>query len=421
MVKHLLALVLILVSVSCYSQTIRYDDFVYDNNIKSVKFSRPDFDFSLPILELNTEQVLILSFDDLRGDYRKYKYTIELCDAWWQPIDIPQSEYISGFFEYDIIDYRYSGNTRIPYVHYSLTFPDENLKPIKSGNYILKVWYDDSGEQKVAFTRRFYVLDNQVSVQGSLTAGTLIDTRWYKQEVDFTIDKLNLNVVNPYENLKVVVLQNGKWSNGLFKLKPKIIRGNILDYDLEVVNAFDGGNEFRNFDIKSMKYNTADIDGIRLIDGQYHVFLTPDVKRNYLQYSQKSDINGRYYIKTDDYNDSNVNADYVYVYFTLLSDAPRTDGDIYVSGDLTNRQLSEDYKMKYNYARKVYELTLVLKQGFYDYEYVFVPTGQLIPDAAEIEGSHYATENEYSIWVYYRHPGELYDQLVGVQFLTTRN
>jgi hypothetical protein len=425
MLTRILNIILIItttaVSYAFAQQTIRYDDFVYDNNIKSVKFSRPEFDFSMPILELNTDQVLILSFDDLRGDYRNYRYTIELCDAWWQPVDLPQADYISGFFENDIVDYRYSGNTRLPYVHYSLTFPDENLKPTKSGNYILKVWSNDSGENVIAFTKRFFVLDSRVAVAGTITAGTLIDSRWYKQEVDFQLDRLQMNLVNPYENLKVVVLQNGKWSNGLFQLKPKIIKGNILDYDLEIVNAFDGGNEFRNFDIKSMKYRTSDVDGIQLIDGQYHVFLTPDVKRNFLQYSHKSDINGRYYIKTDDDDDSDVDADYVYVYFTLLSDAPRTDGDIYLYGELTNRQLTDDYKMKYSFERKAYESMLLLKQGFYDYEYVFVPQGQVIPDAAEIEGRHFATENEYSIWVYYRPPGEMYDQLVGIQFLTTRN
>ena len=265
------------------------------------------------------------------------------------------------------------------------------------------------------------VLDSQLAITGTTTAGTQIDTKWYQQEVDFQIDRLQMNIVNPYENLKVIVLQNGNWRNGLFQLKPKIVRGNILDYDLEMVNAFDGGNEFRNFDIKSMKYKTAEIDGIQLIDGQYHLFLTPDVKRNFLQYSYRGDINGRYYIKSDEYVDSDVDAEYVYVYITLLSNATRTDGDIYLYGELTNRQLTDEYKMKYNYDRKAYELTLLLKQGFYDYEYVFLPQGQVIPNAAEIEGRHFETENEYSIWVYYRPPGELYDQLVGVQFLSTRN
>ncbi len=190
---------------------IRYDDFIYDPLIKTVRLYRPEFDFSLPLLEYQSDQHILLSFDDLLGDYRQFMYTIELCDAWWQPVQIPQSDYISGFYTDEIVDYRFSGNTRIPYVHYTLTFPNDNMHPTKPGNYILKVWAVDSEANIMAFTRRFYVVDNQVAVNATITAGTIIDTRWYKQEVDFTIDKLSLNIVNSAQNLKVVVLQNNRW------------------------------------------------------------------------------------------------------------------------------------------------------------------------------------------------------------------
>jgi hypothetical protein len=158
-----------------------------------------------------------------------------------------------------------------------------------------------------------------------------------------------------------------------------------------------------------------------LIGGEYHVFLTPDVKRSFMQYSHRSDINGRYFIKSDDYPDSETDGEYVYVYFTLLHDAPRTDGEIYVSGEFTGRQFVDEYKMKYNYERKAYELTLLLKQGFYDYEYVFLPQGKVVGDYTELEGSHFTTENEYSIWVYYKAPGEIHDDLIGIKFLNSRD
>lgn len=421
----LICLFLTTVHLTGFSQksnmSIRYDDFIYDPLIKTVRLYRPEFDFSLPLLDYNSDQEILLSFDDLLGDYRQFKYTIELCDAWWQPANLPQSDYISGFYTDEIVDYRFSGNTRIPYVHYSLTFPNVNMKPTKPGNYILKVWSVDSGTNIMAFTRRFYVIDSRVVVNASVSAGTIIDTRWYKQEVDFTIDKMNLNIVNPNTNLKVVVLQNNRWNNGIFNLQPKLIKGNILEYNYDGENAFDGGNEFRNFDIKSMKYRTAEIDGIKLIGGEYHVFVTPDVPRSFTRYSHRSDINGRFLIKTDDAADSDIEAEYVYVYFTLMYDAPRTDGNIYISGEFTGRQFSDDYKMTYNYERRAYELTLLLKQGFYDYEYIFLPEGKVIGDYSELEGRHFTTENEYSIWVYYRYPGELHDELIGVKFLNSRN
>jgi hypothetical protein len=409
------------ISAQTTQQNIRYDNFIYDPYIKSVRLNNPQFEFSLPIIELNTSQQLILTFDDLRGDYKQYKYTIELCDANWQAVPLSPMEYIHGLHTDDIVQYRFSGNTRKPYVNYSLTFPNEFLKPTLPGNYILKVWNEDSGEKTIILTKRFFVMDPKVSIDASITAGTHLETRWYKQEVDFFIDLQNTHIVNPLTNIIVWVVQNGRWNNALTRLKPRLVRGNILDYNYDGDNSFDGGNEFRSFDIKSMKYRTMEVDGIQLIDGDYHVFLTPDVKRNFLKYTQKSDINGRYVVKTDDFSDSEVNADYVYVHFSLLSDAPRTDGDVYISGEFTMHQLTDEYKMKYNYKRKAYELTLLLKQGYYNYEYVFLPQGFVVGDYSEVEGRHFATENEYSIWVYYRQPGEFFDRLIGLKFLNSRN
>lgn len=400
---------------------IRYDDFVYDAQIKTVQLYRPEFEFSWPVIELHSDQQLLLTFDDLRGDYRQYNYTIELCDAWWQPVDLQPADYIQGFYEDGIVDYRLSGNTRMSYVHYRLLFPNENLKPTRSGNYILKVWTDDNGVDVVAFTKRFYVLDNKVGVDAAVTAGTNIDTRWYRQEVDFIINRQGYDMSMPFQNLKVVVMQNGRWDNALFHLKPKLMNGDILDYNYDGENSFYGGNEFRNFNIKSLRYQPNEIGAITKVDDQYLVILTPDIKRNFLRYTNMSDINGRYLVKSEDVDDTDTEAEYVYVMFTLLSDAPRSDGEIYLSGSFVNWQYTEETKMEYNYERKAYEATLLLKQGFYDYQYVFLPQGQVIADAAEIEGSHFSAGNEYAIWVYYRQPGEVWDELIGMKFVNSGN
>ncbi len=417
-------LLVFILSIFSSSQTadiqLRYDDFVYDNNIKSIRFHRLGFEFSLPVIELNKEENFILTFDDISAKYKRYFYTFDLCDFSWQPVNLPKSDYLSGFYFDEITDYRFSKNTRVPYINYTLVFPNENIKPTRSGNYILKVWYEYSGENILAFTRRFFIIDGKINITATVFPATEISSRWIKQEVDFVIDSQNMNIVNPIANLKVAIIQNQKWTNGIFTLKPRFIKGDIFDYNYNGENTFYAGNEFRSFDIKSTGYQTAEIDGIRIIDGIHHVFLSPDVIRNYTRYAQKSDINGRFYIKTDDFINSDIEAEYVYVYFTLLSHVPRTDGDIFVSGDFTKYQLTDEFKMKYNYERKAYELTLLLKQGFYDYEYVFLPHDKVIGNYTELEGNFSETENDYSIWVYYRRPGEFYCELIGVLFLNSR-
>jgi len=75
--------------------------------------------------------------------------------------------------------------------------------------------------------------------------------------------------------------------------------------------------------------------------------------------------------------------------------------------------------MEYNPKRLGYEATLYLKQGYYNYEYVYLKDGQNAGDETYIEGMHFETENDYSIFVYHHAPGTNYDQLIGVKHLNS--
>ena len=63
---------------------------------------------------------------------------------------------------------------------------------------------------------------------------------------------------------------------------------------------------------------------------------------------------------------------------------------------------------------------MLLKQGYYEYQYLFVPTNSLKGDVSIIEGSHIATENEYNVRVYYRKPSDLHDTLIGLEYGNSR-
>ena len=68
--------------------------------------------------------------------------------------------------------------------------------------------------------------------------------------------------------------------------------------------------------------------------------------------------------------------------------------------------------MVYNGKTNLYEANLLLKQGFYNYTYVTIDKNGIL-DKHSLEGSMYQTENEYSVIVYFRKYGELYDQAIG--------
>ncbi len=392
---------------------MKHGDFIYANNIKSVLFNRKGWELTPPIIELNSNERLILRFDDLDGDYKNYAYTIIHCNALWQPSELMEYEYIQGFYEDRIDDYAFSRNTRVGYTHYQLEFPNNNMRPIISGNYIMKVFLDGNPDN-VVFTRRFMVFEQNLTVNARVRQAVNLQYRDIMQEIDFRINTNQYHISNPFRDLKVVITQNGRWDNAIYDIKPRLVQGNMLIYDQEDVILFEGGNEFRNFDTKSLKYRSLRVNEINPVSRGWEVILLPDRNRRFLRYTTANDINGRFLIKTDDYPDDMLDGDYTQVHFTLPSPGPMANGNVYVMGELTGWNFTSENRMEYNYRDSRYELVLLLKQGFYDYKYAFLEDNTETADPSVFEGSHSVTENEYTILIYYREPGELYDSLIGI-------
>lgn len=398
--------------------SIRYEDYVYKKNIKTVELRDESFILTKAILALGSEEKLKLSFDDLDADLKNFSYTIIHCNANWQPSDLMPNEYIDGFLDNSINDYRYSFNTLQKYTHYNVTFPNSTLRITKSGNYILKV-YQDNDPENLVITRRFLVFQNKIMIESNVRAASIIEDRLFKHEIDFKINYTGYQINNPYGDLKIVLTQNGRWDNAKTDLKPIFVKDNELVYDYDEQNVFAGGNEFRFFDIKSIRYHSERIYKVTKDSLGNHVELYTDEKRTFKRYYSQPDMNGDFLIKIQEGRDSEVEADYCYVKFFLPYDVPFTDGNLYVFGAFNGWKCNTENLLHYNAKRFGYECTLYLKQGYYNYEYVFLKDGEVAADETIIEGMHYDTENDYSIYVYHRQPGTFYDQLIGVKRLNS--
>ncbi len=390
---------------------------IYRSNIKTVLLHRNGWDLSPPLIKFNSGEQLKLSFDDLDADGKEYMFTIIHCNADWTPSKLEKYEYIDGYEEDYIYDFRFSANTIVSYTHYELLFPTQDLKPEIPGNYIVKVYVEH--EDSIYFTRRFMVLDQKVDITGRVKQATRLEDSKYKQEVDFEVLSPHYNIANPYRDLTVVVQQNGRWDNAISNLKPRMVVSGKLDYNHDFENVFDGGNEFRSIDIKSLNYYTENIDKIDYDNNGYHVFIRPDERRTFKVYKSDDDINGQLKIKTEDQDGSETRSEYVQVHFFLAYAVPLMDADIYLNGALTDWNLNENSKMTYDFSKKGYLLTLLLKQGYYDYQYVMRQQGQVAGDVSFIEGNHWETRNEYTILVYNREHGTYYDRLIGVTHINS--
>lgn len=389
---------------------------VYVDNIKTVLLHPVGFEPALPVIELDGTDKLMLSFDDLDNDNKFYGYTFIHCNADWTPSQLMFTQHSDGLMTDQINDWRFSLNTFKSYTNYRLNFPTENMKPKVSGNFIIMVFMADEPE-KIILTKRFMVVEKVIGVTPLIQRARNPDDRNTKQELNFNIDLGTLNVTNPFDYVKPVIMQNERWDNAIYGLKPQYINNGKLTYDYYNGNLFNGGNEFRPFDVRNSRLVNMTVQKIAFGDDKlWHFYLYPDKNRLVNRYYVMDDLNGRYFIRNQNGLDYYSEADYVWVSFELDAAYP-VDGDVYVFGMLTSWQLKPEFKMVYNADKHKYTGSAMVKQGLYDYQYVVNKGGNI--DDTYIEGNHFETENTYHILVYIRAFGDRADRLVAVERLNS--
>ena len=390
-----------------------FKDKIFDKNIFTPLLHIENRPMSNPIIHLGSEEKLHLSFDDFSEKLQDYYYTIIHCRADWTESDLMQSEYINGFFENKIEDYEFSFNTLQQYTHYKLIFPENYLKPLLSGNYVIKIFKKDNNQQEVVLTKRFMILEEKIYISCNVKRATLMDDREYKQEIDFVISHPNVYISNPYSDIKVIIKQNNREDNSIKNLQPLFVKQDELIYDYENENTFEAGNEFRHFDINSIRYQSERINEILYDSNDINVNLVTDISRSFEEFISIPDINGEFLINKQEAWNSETEAEYVNVKFSLLENRKFNSGDIYLIGKFTDWTINEKYKLKFNKKNRLYECVTILKQGYYNYLYVSKDHVNQNTNLTFIEGSHYQTKNDYYIYVYYREIGKNYEQLIG--------
>ena len=422
--KKILAIVFLLLYclgwASAQDENYFYENAIYNENIKSVQLYREGFELSNPILDLYDEGALLLSFDDLSGELKDYNYTIVHCDANWNESYIMQDEYLEGFPDNPIDDYANSFNTTFKYINYQLLIPNEDVKIKMSGNYALLVFEGDNKEN-VVFTKRFYVKEPKVEIDGTVRRSTKDAFKGEHHEVDFSVFHPSFQIDNPVQDIKVVVMQNNRWDNAITNLKPLFIRDKELVYDYDKENVFKAGNEFRYFDIRNRRANTEGVLKIDFFRPYYHFTLWPDEIRSNKRFYSYEELNGEYVVESQELvDDYSVECDYVFVHFSLPLESILLGGTVNVFGALSNWNANKSNEMTWNFDTSTYELTLLLKQGYYNYQYVYVETGAKSANVKNLEGSFWETENDYQIFVYYRDIAGRYDRLIGYTTLNSK-
>jgi len=429
----ILTLLLLTSLIQAQPQLDSYDDGVYRDYIKSVKMHVNGLFLTYPIATLGKQNSLFLSFDELGGSGTRYYYTVIHCDRDWKPTqELSPFDYLGGYREGEIRDYELSSGTYKDYLQYKLTIPNDEVKWSISGNYLLVV-YESGEEEDPIITRRFLISEEKVSYRAQETRPAMVAKQNTHQEIDFGMETAGLKTSNPRAEVSCSIMQNGRWDNIIEDIEPRLITGTFLSYDYSDKIVFEAGKEFRNLDISSMIYRSENVLDIAEDKEGFSTILFADEPRAMMAYLWRRDLNGMYVpynrdydrrgipidslastinlINRYNYREQNLSTDYSEVLFTL--NLPEDFGSpIYIVGGFTDWKMLPECRMVFDQRIGAYTARLLLKQGYYNYEYA-VPSQNGTPDFSVIEGNWYAAENQYTLLTYFRPRGGQYDQLVG--------
>jgi len=386
---------------------------IYDNNVKSLKVCLASNMYIPPVLMMNGDDQLIVNFDYLDYDVHYLRYSVTHCNADWQPSQLVESEYVTGFNYADIEDYAQSEATYVHYYNYQFALPNADMEFLVSGNYLLTVYEQDNADD-ILFQTRFSVCEGAVGVYPQVTSRTDLEYNNRFQQVSFEVRYKPNQIQDPYSEFTCVVSQNSRDDNTVTVKRPMMVSVDRATYDHNRDLIFPAGNEFRRFETVNAHNINMGVQSIRYYDPMYHATLLIDEPRNEVQYLYDKTQFGRFTIRNAEaWGESAVEADYMITHFALDAGGKLNGGNVYLYGEFLNYNPSSTMMMNYDASSGLYTADLLLKQGAYNYMYLWVPDGTSMGQTSRIEGDHYETVNEYLVKVYDRPMGERYDRFIG--------
>jgi len=365
----------------------------------------------IPIVHLQSNQAIFFAFDDLNEEPTRYSYTIIPYQwDWSEPLDLTTSEYLEGYSYSEIDNFVFPELTNTNYTAHRFQFPNDDIKPLVSGNYLLVVY--ETGSEEIAFTRRVFVTGQAFSFVPDVRGNSF--DRDSLQKINFTVRYPERYAhLAPGRDVKVVVLQNGRPDNAQVIEKPALAINRNLRYGYQDRIGFKPGKEFRFVMMQTFDYPQVGTHLVRQGDDDgYEVYLNAQEERSYHPTFFYRDLNGQFVTMNGVQNEEPGDPDYAHVYFTYLKDDPYYQADLYVVGKFSDWQFKDEYKLSFNPREGRYEGEAFLKQGYYDYYYALKHPDSDRIDIDRTEGHSFQTSNEYTVLVYYTTPNGRFDRLV---------
>lgn len=397
-----------------WEYNIILEDSIFDNRIKTCLLYPETKNRAIPKILINSNERLVLQFDDLNLNPKNYMYKVYHCNYDWSISDLSEIDYSEGFVNNFIENYDFSSLPNVQYVHYEEYIPNKNFNFIKSGNYILCVYDYDSNNP--LFNKRFIVYEDIVKINANIHQSSIPRYRKFLHEIDFNVNLNNLEYFNIFSDCKVIIYQNHNWHNSINDLVPTFVNDNFLEYDYEYESSFYAGNNFRTFDTRSTRYKGENIEKI-FQDSVITFVLKADEPYKNDFFSFISDIDGYYIPDIHERNYPSINSDYVWVNFCLNFKNNFENNKIFIYGGLTNWKLTHDAILHYDKDLNCYENSLLLKQGYYNYSYLIIENDKI----NNIDGDFFENSQIYNLFFYMHDYNYSYDRVVGFKKINSNS
>ena len=415
-----------------FVEDMNTNDYVYADNIKtpileaqyssyksvenelSLDVSNPNLNL-MPVFALNSGSGVTLSFDDLAEDDINYGYTILHCNSDWTISNLNYSNYLNGFSDDILQDFTFSNATKYNYRHFEIGFPNEMMQPTISGNYLFVIYNDDTEE--LVLVKRFAIHETEPGIAfGNVSLGMSPESRFTHHELNLQVNTSKLKNYFLPEEITVVAQQNGRWDNALFNIPYSRLDNNSIYFRKINHNIFEAGSEYRAFDTRLLQMHGEGVQAIQLTEDDNIITLKTGAPKKKTFFVNQIDLNGGYVINRYNSRNSPTQADYATVNFSLESKFGELNGDVYILGELNEWNIDEKSRMTYHPEEQLYRKTYTLKQGYYNYCYLFVPRVKNAKASFEMfEGNFSQTSNQYRVYVYQKNNGiPSYDKLISV-------
>ncbi|MBO4810748.1 MAG: DUF5103 domain-containing protein [Prevotella sp.] len=373
-------------------------------NFKSLQVVLNDDWRALPVMKLGSDDVLHIGFDELSHNVHRLVYHLEPCNPDWTPCEgLFESDWLEGFNDRPIEDYEKSLNTTVLYTHYSMQLPNDDTRLRMSGNYRLHIIDEDDDDRTVAIIE-LRVVEPVADMSIGVTTNTDVDLNVSHQQLSMNLRYGPLRVVNAAEQIQTIVMQNGREDNMKVNVRPNYVTTQGMQWEHNRQLIFDAGNEYRKFEVLDPSHPTFGLAHMTWDESTRTFHAVPFVAEPRRSYIYDEDADGAFVLRNEDRDDeAPFISDYVYVHYKARPVRHYADARIVVDGRWAVEPM-ENYVMTYDETDQSYNVVVMQKLGYYNYQLLMVDLDGNTHTLPE-EGSFFQTENRYQAFVYYREVG----------------